>query len=202
VNQEIADSLSLKSDKGALVADAQKDSPAATAGLRAGDVITAVNGEKIDGPRELARKIAAFGPNKKVDLTYVRDGSDRTVSVELGALPNDKQANASPARGQNRDGATGNLSSYGLTVAPASQVAGAGKDGLVISDISPDGPAAQKGLRSGDVILEAAGRPVSRPADLAGALDQARKDGRKAVLLRVRSSENTRFVALATNPAS
>ena len=62
--------------------------------------------------------------------------------------------------------------------------------------------AAQKGLRSGDVILEAAGRPVSRPAEISSALDAAKKDGRKAVLLRVKSGDQTRFVALATNPAS
>jgi serine protease Do len=193
-------SLSLKSDKGALVADVQNNSPASHSDIKAGDVITKVNGQQVDGPRDLARTIAGLGPKKKVDLTYVRDGSDHTVSVELGKLPNDKQAkNSSQHESHNSHG---QLSRYGMTVAPASDVAGAGDAGLVISNINPDGPAAAKGLRSGDVILEAAGHAVSQPSDLTKALDQARKDGRKAVLLRVRSNDNTHFVALATNPVS
>ncbi len=203
VSREIADSLSLKAAKGALVSEAQKDAPAAAAGIRSGDVITAVNGDRIDGPRELARKIASFGPNKKVDVTIVRDGGEKSVSVELGVLPNDQRADAAPTRDRNGGRDQGqNLSRYGMTLAPASQVAGSGREGVVVAEVDPNGPAAQKGLRTGDVILEAAGRAVSRPADVSSALDQARKDGRKAVLLRVKSAEATRFVALATNPAS
>ena len=191
VSQEIADSMSLKSTKGALVAEAQKDSPAAAAGIHSGDVITAVNGDKIDGPRELARKIASFGPDRKVDVLVMRDGSEKTVSVQLGVLPNEQRADRNQS-----------LSRYGMTLAPAGQVAGGGREGVVVADIDPNGPAAQKGLRTGDVILEAAGHPVARAADVSSALDQARKDGRKAVLLRVRTADATRFVALATNPAS
>ena len=62
VTSDIADSLGLKSDKGALVADTEKNSPASKAGIKTGDVILGVNGEQVDGPRELARKIAALGP--------------------------------------------------------------------------------------------------------------------------------------------
>ena len=79
---------------------------------------------------------------------------------------------------------------------------GAGSEGVVVADINPDGAAAQKGLRVGDVILEAGGHAVSKPADISSILSDAKKDGRKAVLLRVKGSEGTRFVAIATNPAS
>ena len=197
VSAEIADSLGLKTPKGALIADAQANSPALAAGLKSGDVITAVNGELVDGPRELSRKIAALGPDKKVELTYWHDGASKTAALKLGTLPADKEAAAKPASTNE----TGALASLGLSLAPASSVAGAGKEGVVISDIDPDGFAAQKGLKAGDVILEAAGRAVSRPVDIAAAMDQARKDGRKAVLLRVKTAEGSRFIALALNPA-
>jgi serine protease Do len=198
VSPEIADSLNLKGTKGALVAETQSGSPAASAGIKSGDVIVGVNGDRIDGPRELARRIAALGPEKKVDLTYVRDGAEKTANVRLGTLPAEKEAALSTPE---NTGGRASLANLGLSLAPASSVSGA-KEGVVITDVDPDGVAAQKGLRSGDVILEAAGRPVSRPAEISSALDAAKKDGRKAVLLRVRSGDQTRFVALATNPAS
>jgi serine protease Do len=197
VSPEIADSLNLKGTKGALVAETQSGSPAASAGLKSGDVIVGVNGDRVDGPRELARRIAALGPEKKVDLTYIRDGSERTANVRLGTLPAEKEAAVSAPETTGR----ASLANLGLSLAPASSVSGA-KEGVVVTEVDPDGVAAQKGLKSGDIILEAAGRPVSRPAEISSALDAAKKDGRKAVLLRVKSGDQTRFVALATNPAS
>jgi serine protease Do len=197
VSPEIADSLNLKGTKGALVAETQSGSPAASAGIKSGDVIVAVNGDRVDSPRELARRIASLGPDKKVDLTYVRDDAEHTANVRLGALPADKEASI----GTPQSGGRTSLANLGLSLAPASSVSGA-KEGVVVTEVDPDGVAAQKGLKSGDIIVEAAGRPVSRPAEIASALDAAKKDGRKAVLLRVKSGDQTRFVALATNPAS
>jgi len=193
VTSEIADSLGLKSDKGALVADTLANSPAAAAGIHTGDVITAVNGEKIDGPRDLSRKIAGFGPNKRVDIAYLHDGSEKTANVTLGVLPDDPKArDEQPAKAE-----PGSFKSFGLTLAPA----GNGKPGVVIAQIDPEGPAAQKGLREGDTIVEIAGHAVSRPADVRAAVEAARKDGRKAVLMRVKSGDGTRFVALSLNEA-
>lgn len=197
VTQDIAESLGLKDTKGALVAEA-KTGPAAEAGVKSGDVIVAVNGEKIDGPRELARKIAGIGPDKKVELTYMRGGSEKTVSLTLAKLPGERQAKADREDG----GSPASLSSYGLELAPATAVPGAGKNGVVVADIDPDGLGAQKGLRSGDVILEAAGKPVSSPAQVVAALKDARAEGHKAVLLRVKTGDATHFVALATRSAS
>ena len=94
------------------------------------------------------------------------------------------------------------FSGLGLVLAPASSVQGAGSQGVVISDIDPDGVAAQKGLQIGDVILEAGGHAVNQPADISAALAEAKKDNRKAVLLRVKGSEGTHFVAIAVKPAS
>ncbi len=198
VTADIADSLGLKDTKGALVAEPQKGSPAGDAGIKSGDVITAVNNEAVDGPKELSRKIAGMGPDKKVELTVWHEGSQETVDVTLGTLPNDQQAKADPTPVQNE---RSQLASLGLTLAPASSIAGAGKDGVVVADVDPEGIAAQKGLSTGDVILEAAGKAVSRPSDVSTALADAKKDGRKAVLLRVKTGDNVRYVALATQSA-
>ena len=198
VTADIADSLGLKDTKGALVAEPQNNSPAGQAGIRSGDVITAVNNDAVDSPKELSRKIAGLGPDKKVSLTVWHDGSQKTVDVTLGTLPNEQQAKVEIPKPQDEKA---QLSSLGLTLAPAASIAGAGSNGVVVSDIDPDGVAAQKGLQTGDVILEAAGKGVSRPGDVTTALADAKKDGRKAVLLRVKSGDNIHYVALATQSA-
>ncbi|MDB5510254.1 MAG: protease Do [Hyphomicrobiales bacterium] len=195
VTQEIADSLGAKTAEGALVADLQSGSPAGAAGIRSGDIIVAVEGQRIETPRELARKIAAFGPNRTVKVTYLRAGSERTADVRLGNLPNEQQQRADRAPTQSERNA---FTGLGLTLAPATAVEGAGRDGVVIAEVEPDSVAAQKGLKQGDVIVEAAGQPVARPSDVTAALAAVKKDGRRALLLRVKTGDTTRFVALAT----
>jgi serine protease Do len=187
VTKEIAESLGARDDKGALINDLQSGSPAGAAGLKSGDIITAVNGEKVDGPRELARKIASFGPDKQVELSYLRDGREQRANVRLGALPAETQQRASLGGAQTERNA---LNGLGLTLAPS-------RDGVVVAEVDPSGAAAQTGLKEGDVILEAGGKKVERPADVSAALTAAKKDGRRALLLRVKSGETTRFVAIA-----
>jgi serine protease Do len=87
VTAEVADAIGLKDAKGALIAEAQANGPAAKAGLRRGDTIIAVNGEKIADARELSRKIATFAPGAKTNLTIWRDGKEREVSFEVGRQP-------------------------------------------------------------------------------------------------------------------
>jgi len=195
VTPEIADSLGLKSNKGALIAQPQKGAPAEAAGLKAGDVITAVNGEKIENPRELARRIAAMGPNKSVDLTFIRNGSEKNAKLTLGKLPEEREARADD---EDMGGGAGPaaVAGLGLQVAPASEMRGAGGEGLVVTDVDPSGAGAQKGLRRGDVIVEAGGQPVNSRADLSNALDGARKEGRRSVLLRVKSADGAKFIAV------
>lgn len=193
VTPEIADSLGLKSAAGALVSQVQPNTPAVAAGLKSGDVITAVNGAKIDTAHELSRKIAAFGPEANVALSVLRNGAEQTINLKLGKLPDEKiaKANVSPDKA-----AKTSLSKYGFSLAPAPDA-----DGAVVADLDPDGAAAQKGLRPGDVILDVAGKPVTGPADVVKALDDAKKDGRRAVLLRVKTGDNTHFLALASDPS-
>jgi serine protease Do len=198
VTSDIADSLGLKTDQGALIADTQPNSPAAAAGVKTGDVILGVNGEPVEGPRELARKIAALGPNADASLLVWHEGSEKTVSVKLGTLPNDQEAKADTGSQSNSTG----FDNFGLALSPANAVPGAGKEGVVVTDVDPDGAGAQKGLKVGDVILEAGGKPVSTPSDVSDVIADAKKDGHKAVLLRVKSGDDTHFVALVVNPAS
>ena len=141
---------------------------------------------------------AALGPNTDASLLVWRDGSEKTFSVKLGTLPNDQEAKADTNSQQN----TGSFDNFGLAMASADAVPGAGKEGVVITDVDPDGAGAQKGLKVGDVILEAGGKAVSKPSDISDVLADAKKAGRKAVLLRVKSGDDTHFVALSVNPAS
>jgi serine protease Do len=198
VTQEIADSVGLKGTKGAMVAEAQANAPAATAGIKSGDVILGIDGERIDGPRDLARKVAALGPGKAAEIIYWRDGAEKTATVKLGTLPEEKEARAAVNGGEEKSA----LAGLGLTLAPASSMPGAGNEGVVVAEADPDGVGAQKGLRVGDVILEAGGQKVSKPADIVAVLSDAKKAGRKAILLRVKGAQGVRFVAVATQPAS
>ena len=192
VSQEIADSLGVKGTEGALVARLQPDSPAVGAGVKAGDIVTAVNGDAIADPKDLARKIAGLGPKKTVDLTVMRGGATQKIAVTLGVLPQDKQASLeAPAKPE----APTELAKFGLTL----EAAKAGREGVTISAVDPEGAAGQKGLQRGDVILDAGGKAVASPADVVAAFEAAKSDGRKAVLLRVKSGEAVRFVALAAS---
>ncbi len=87
VTKEIAEAIGLKEPKGALVAEALKDSPAAKAGIKTGDTIIAVDGETVKEAKDLSKKIAAVDPGKSVNLTIYRKGEERTVSVEVGKQP-------------------------------------------------------------------------------------------------------------------
>ena len=199
VTQEIAESLGLKSTQGALVAQVQPNTPAVAAGLQSGDVITALDGVKVEGPHELSRKIAALGPNAEVALTILRNGANKDIKLKLGKLPDDQQAKAGGMIPEKA--AKTALTKYGFSLEAAKDVSGAGKDGAVVTDLDPDGPAAQKGLRQGDVILDIGGKPVAGPDDVVKALADAKKEGRRAVLLRVKTGDNTHFLALSADPS-
>ncbi|MCX2723429.1 Do family serine endopeptidase [Roseibium salinum] len=195
VTDDIAESIGLDSARGAIVAEAQPESPAQKAGLRAGDTILAVDGTKVDGPRDLSKIIAAYEPDTKVDVTVWRDGEEKDISVTLGRLQDQEQAAA--ATPQAEEGKT-SLDKLGLVLTTKAE-AGLEGEGVVIVEIGPDSPAAEKNLGTGDVILEVGGMKVNNPADVLKALEKAEKDGRKAVLFRVESNERSRFVALPMN---
>jgi serine protease Do len=193
VTKDMADSLGMKTAQGAMVDEPQADSPAAKAGIVAGDVITAVNGAPIKDARELARDIATLPPGSSTKLDILRNGDTKTVTVALGTLPNQRQASAD----RDNSGPASGVPHLGLTLAPANSVAGAGGTGVVVTGVDPNGPAAERGFQSGDVILNVGGKSVASVGDVRQALSQAKTDQKHDVLMRVKSADaSTRFVAV------
>ncbi len=200
VTPEIADSLGLKSVQGALVAEPQSGGPAAKAGIEAGDVITSVNGATLKDARELARQIGGLLPGTSVKLSVLHKGAEKTVTLTLGQLPNEREARAETGKND----ATGtDVPRLGLTLAPAGQVAGSGNEGVVVTNVDPNGIAADHGFKTGDVILDVGGKKVGNPGEVRDAIRDAQKDGKRTVLMRVKSSggEGTKFVALRLGKA-
>jgi serine protease Do len=194
VTPDIADSLGLKKAEGALVAEPQANSPAAQAGIKAGDVITQVDGNAVKDSRDLAKRIGSMAPGTKINLTLLHEGTEKSLSLTLGQLPNQKEASNTPQ--EDNGAASAAIGKLGLTLAPADRVQGAGKHGVVVTGVDTSGVAAEHGFSTGDVILEVGGKEVSTPGDVRNAIGTARHEGRKNVLMRVKAGDNTRFVAL------
>ncbi len=189
VSQDIADNLGMKKAEGAMVLEPQANGPAAKAGIESGDVITSVNGEAVKDPRELARSIGALAPGSAVKLTVLHKGKDEAINLTLGELPATQEAYAAPDHGSD-------VPRLGLTVAPANSVAGAGKNGVVVTGVDPNSNAATRGLKEGDVILEVAGKSVTKPGDISEAVKTAHADNKNSVLMRVRSANGSHYVAI------
>jgi serine protease Do len=192
VTAGIANSLGMNKAEGAMVDQPQSDSPAAKAGIETGDVITALNGTPVTSSRELARRIGIMAPGTSVKLDILRKGETKTVSVTLGQMPNEQHAKAD--NGQLAPGH--NEPHLGLMLAPANDVAGAGGKGVVVMGVDPNGPAADHGVQTGDVILDVGGKTVANASDVRKALNEAQAQGRHDVLMRVKTAEGTRFLAL------
>jgi len=197
VTAEIADSLGLKKAEGAIVAQPQADSPASKAGIVAGDVITEIDGASIKDSRELARKVGIMAPGTKIKVALVRKGEIKTLALTLGKMPNEQQAKADTSD----EKSAGDTPRLGLNLAPAKDVAGSGDQGVAVVGVDPNGPAAERGIKTGDVILDVAGKAVANTAEVRKALSDARTAGKNTVLLRVKSAEATRFVALPIKKA-
>jgi serine protease Do len=190
VTADIADSLGLKKAEGAIVNEPQVDSPAAKAGITSGDVIMTLDGNAVKDSHMLARKIGAMAPGSSVKLGVLHNGSEKTVTLTLGTLPDERQANAG-TQGSSEKGTP----RLGLTLAPAGAV-GAGNQGVAVTAVDPNGPAAERGMQSGDIILDVAGKAVSNPADVTKEIADLHKAGKRTVLMRVKSGNATKFVAV------
>jgi serine protease Do len=198
VTPGIADSLGLKKAAGAMVDAPQSDSPAAKAGIKSGDVITAVNGTPVKDARDLARTIGMMAPDSSVKLDLIRQGEQKTVSVTLAQMPDQQQvASADTGQSQPERG----VPHLGLQVAPAKDVSGAGNQGVVVTGVDPDGPAAEQGFQTGNVILDVGGKAVANAGEVRQALVEAQAQGKHDVLMRVKMGDATRFVAVPLGKA-
>ncbi|MBL9000722.1 MAG: Do family serine endopeptidase [Phycisphaerae bacterium] len=189
---DLATSLNADNPRGALVAEVVPDAPADKAGLRSGDIITAVNGRTVGSSRELVNTVGGLSPGEEAAITILRDGKPTTVTVNLGTRPT-KGATA-PATDPSTP--TLGLSLQKMNDDLAKQLGMKDARGVLIAEVEDGSPAAEAGLESGHVILQAGGKDVENPADVAAAA-KAAKDG-KGLLLKVRHQNTTRFVVVKT----
>jgi serine protease Do len=198
---ELADAMKLKEQPtGALVGEVTPKSPSEKAGIKTGDVITAVNGKKIGDARELRLMIGSMAPGTKVQIEVNREGQKKTFDVELAEMPagaTEQGPEASPEEGAQPEKAT---VFGGVVVADITDdirtALNLPRDvqGAVIAEIDSDAPAAKAGLREGDVIQEVNKQPVKNARDLV-AISKKLKPNEK-ILMRVYSQGRSGFVAL------
>jgi serine protease Do len=211
VTGEIAGSLGLKEPVGALVANIAPDSPAAAAGLKTSDVITKFDGQVIDTMRALPRAVASTAVGKPVELEVFRNGETLHLKATIGRLPQDaeeeeKAQEAEPEPGaEAEEGEEGidHEDLLGLSIAPLTEELrsqfqiGKSVEGVVITQVDPDSPAAQKRVKPGDVIVEVTQERVTDPQEVLARVEEVKKSGRKSVLLLISDAKGgLRFVAV------
>ena len=184
IGETMAEALGLEAPKGALVASVMPDGPAASAGLRSGDVILSFAGEPLDTMKDLPGIVADFESGTEVEIEVWRDGARETLTATIGAQGQDTLASAATADG---DGAK-----LGVMLAPRGEP---GEAGVTIAEVAPGSLAARNGLRPGDIIVQAGSKMVSSPDDVAGAV-RAAATGDKPVLLLVERGDHQRYVAI------
>lgn len=201
ISPQIASAMNLPDQKGALVADVQPKGPAAEAGIEPGDVIVDFNGAAVDSGRTLARKVAMTDPGTKAEVTLLRDGARKTETVELGSYPT-KEANLSPGAAPPSGSADSQGPRLGLSLAPVTPSArrqlglGADTDGAIVAGVTPGSTAAEQGFRVGDVILKVGQQDVSGPGDVISAIQGARQDNKKSVLVQIEREHSRLFIGL------
>ena len=186
VTPDIANALGMEEARGAMVTEPQEDSPATKAGIRSGDVILAVDGRPVRGPRALARIIASFDPESEIEVELFRRGDRETVSVTLGRL--DEQQMAAASRGDDDRGPPVRL---GLSLGMDED-----DERVVVLEVEPGSPAEDKGIEAGDIIESVNGAEVESPRDVVREVRRAARDGRPSTLLQIRRDGNSRFVAV------
>jgi len=197
LDDDLAKSLKMNGTNGALVVDVVGESPAAHGGMQAGDVVTRFNDHAVDSSRALSRAVAHTPPNTGAKVTVWRDGRSRDLTVKLGEAQNEEVAAAGQGGAEGQHGAP-----LGLSLRPLGDgergMLGLPTDinGAVVAEVEPGSPAAEKGIRPGDVITRVNQKAVSSVGDAVTALNAAR-DAKETALLLVRRGDSQRFVALS-----
>jgi serine protease Do len=186
VTPDLVEDLGLTAPRGALVAEPQPGAPAAKAGIESGDVIVSINGKEAHDSREVARIISGLPPGTSATIGVIRKGQEKSFNIMLGNLPDQREANANPETPRQKGTSVPRL---GVSVAPTA-------DGVIVTGVDPDGLAAEQGIKSGDVILQAGGKRVGTAVDLRNVIEAAQKAGKHSVLMRVKSADGIKFVAV------
>jgi serine protease Do len=203
LNEDLADSLGIEHNKGEFVQAVEPDGAAARAGIRAGDVVTKVDGREVTSDQTLSYLVANTPPGSRIPIELIREGKRQTVTATVGKRPSAEELARQSFDPEQGDGANQfnrppekqgegvaekalGLSLLPLTPQIARQL-GAGDDtqGVVINAVDPGSDAAQKGLRRGDIVLSANYEKVTTIESVEAAVRDARKAGREALLLRV-----------------
>jgi serine protease Do len=209
VSDDIAASLGLPKDHGEIVRTVQAGDPAAKAGIQQGDVIVAVNGKEVNPDQTVSYLVANLPVGSRVPIEVVRNGKHLTIPVTVTQRPTEEALAKQLGQGDEGTGSAGNgatvdaTQSLGLSLQPLNaQIAKAlnvpaGTTGVVITAVDPNSDAAEKGLQRGDIIVAVQGQKVTAPAQVAAAVDAAKKAGRTSVLLLVqRGSSPGAFVGI------
>ncbi len=209
VTPEMSASLGLKTTDGAIVAALTDGGPAEKSGMRIGDVVLAVNGKTVSSANDLTRQVAFSHPGDVLRLAVLRDGKRIDVDLHAGLRPSEAQiarmANGGGG-GDDEDGADGGAGRasgprvLGMGLAKLDQAerqrfsVRPGVSGVVVESVGENSDAADKGLKAGDVIVKAGAHAATQPSDVAAAVAEAKRDGRKSVLLLVSRDGQTVFV--------
>jgi Do/DeqQ family serine protease len=177
MSQDLAESMNVKEVRGVVVGSVDEGGPADKAGIKVGDIITQINGTRVDDSNALRNRVASSAPGSDIAVTIQRDGREQTVHAKLVELAQDASATKS---GGTPESGTGRL---GVTVAPSRN----GK-GLTITEVEPGSPADEAGLQSGDVILSVNRQPVNAGTDLQAGV---KASGSRPTLLLVQFQNGT-----------
>ncbi|CAN5146491.1 DegQ family serine endoprotease [soil metagenome] len=201
ITDDTAKALDLKDRSGILVSNVKSGSAADKAGIKRGDIITAINGDKIEDSNVLRNKVAGTLPGTEIKLTVVRDGESRELTATLDEFelsdsqrPNpDRESPGDGVAPQNQGGRLG-LSLEPLTPQTARQLGiDPGEGGLAVTDVDPSGPAAEAGISRSDVILEINRKPIATMDDVRTTLGGA---GDRPVLLLITRGGQTVYVTV------
>ena len=200
ITPDIAASMGIKEAKGAIVAGVVPSGPAAKAGFQQGDVVIAINGKPVEDNRDLTRRVAALPAGSRASFTINRQGTAKTLTVQIAQRKDEQVASVAPAQQQSAPGATGEAMGLGLAaVTPEmrrSYNLEGSVEGVLITRVDPNSDAAEKGLEPGDILVSVGNRVVHTPQEVQSRIADAHAQGRKSVLLLVSGSNGQRYVAV------
>ncbi|MGC2411311.1 MAG: DegQ family serine endoprotease [Stellaceae bacterium] len=202
VTAEIADSLGLDKPYGALVASVNDKGPAQLGGIEPGDVILSFDGKKVPDMRHLPRLVAESTVGKTVPVTVWRKRKETTLQVKVAKLDETEQVAAKePAKDKPSKADTSTVTTLGLTLSNITpelkeKFSLTDEKGVVVVDVTKNSSAAEKGLKPGDVIMEAAQEEIKSTGQVTGKIDDAKRSGRKSILLLIERQGDLRFIAL------
>jgi serine protease Do len=196
IDDNLAKALKLKSTEGALVADVESGTPAEKAGVKRGDIITAMNGMPVDNSTTLRNEVAETEPGTDVKLTVLRKGEEKNLTVTLGERPENLSLAANGSSEQSTSKNLG-LTIENLTSDLAQQLGYKGDHGVVITDVASGSPADDAGLQKNDLIKQVNQKDVNNVGEFEDIVKDLKK-GDVAALL-VRRGQNTFYVAMQMN---